>query len=259
MQYSLDAGGKRVRPLLAIAGAEACGGTADDVLPLGLALEMIHTFSLIHDDLPAMDDDDLRRGKPTNHKVFGEATAILAGDALLAEAFFVLTALRSSSGPRTVVEIIRDVAEAAGARGMTGGQVIDIESTGKIISEAELERLHRHKTGKLLGVSVVSGAKLVGAPRSQIDALQTYGEAIGLAFQIADDILDIEGNEAEIGKDVGSDVGHGKSTYPAIIGMAAAKKKETLLIEEAIAALSLFDRRAEPLRLLAHYIINRTR
>ncbi|MBI4211769.1 MAG: polyprenyl synthetase family protein [Deltaproteobacteria bacterium] len=257
MAYSLNAGGKRIRPVLVFAGAEAVGGDIKRVMPLAVTLEMIHTFSLIHDDLPAMDDDDLRRGKPTNHKVFGEATAILAGDALLAEAFWILTKASPACAPALVLDVICDVAEASGARGMTGGQVFDMEATGKALTEAELENVHRHKTGKLLSVSVVGGAKLCGATDAQLKALSIYGAAIGLAFQIADDILDIEGTEEEIGKDVGSDVDAHKATYPAIIGIEAARIKERCLVDEAISALAIFDDKADPLREIAKYIVDR--
>lgn len=259
MRYSLDAGGKRIRPILAIAGAEAVGGTAEKVMPLAVALEMIHTFSLIHDDLPAMDDDDLRRGRATNHKVFGEATAILAGDALFAEAFSVLTSAAPHVSSQILVEVIRNVAHSAGARGMTGGQVIDMEATGKKATEAELERIHRHKTGELLTIPAVAGAMLSGATPVQLDCLRAYGESLGLAFQIADDILDIEGSEAEIGKDVGSDEQSGKATYPVVLGMERARKKAAELADQAVSALYHFDDRAEPLRAIARYVVERRR
>lgn len=257
MRYSLDAGGKRLRPVLVIASAEAVGGMADRVMHAAVALEMIHTFSLIHDDLPAMDDDSLRRGKPTNHKVFGEATAILAGDGLLAEAFSVLADAAGGIDPRLLVEVIRDVADATGGRGMTGGQVLDLAATGRSIGEAELTRLHLAKTGALLRVSTTAGAKLCGASPGQIAALSRYGETIGLAFQIADDILDIEGSEAEIGKDVGSDAAKGKSTFPAVIGLEASRRQAKALVDQAVAALSAFDEKADPLRRIAQYIVER--
>ncbi len=257
MEYSLAAGGKRLRPILVIAGAEAVGGSSEKVMPIACALEMIHTFSLIHDDLPAMDDDDLRRGKPTDHKVFGEATAVLAGDGLLAEAFSVLANADASGSPKLMVEVIGDIASATGARGMTGGQQIDMESAGAKITERELTRLHGLKTGRLIAVSVTSGAKYCGASKMQIEALERYGELIGLAFQIADDILDIEGSEEEIGKDVGSDIDNDKATYPAIIGLDASKRKASSLVDEALAKLDIFDGRADPLREIARYTISR--
>lgn len=258
MRYSLEAGGKRLRPILCFAAAEAVGGSADKVMPVAVALEMIHTFSLIHDDLPAMDDDSLRRGKPTNHKVFGEATAILAGDGLLAEAFYVLADTRGvDSG--LLIGTILDIARASGGRGMTGGQVIDMESTGKKIGEAELAKLHRYKTGALIKASVMSGARLCGASESDLDALGRYGEAVGLAFQIADDILDVEGDQELIGKDVGSDEGQEKSTYPSVIGVDASKRQAEALVGQAIAAIENFGERSEPLKLIAKYIVERNR
>jgi len=257
MRYSLEAGGKRLRPILAFAAASALGCDEKKVLPLAVAFEMIHTFSLIHDDLPAMDNDDLRRGKPTCHKVFGEATAILAGDALLAEAFSVLCALKRKVSSDVLVEVMSDLADATGARGMTGGQQYDMDCTGKHASEEVLETIHRHKTGKLLVAPLCCSAKLCGASVEKIQALQNYGEAVGLAFQIADDILDVEGDEALIGKKVGSDQGNDKLTYPALLGMKAAKEKAATLIQDAIAALQCFDKKAEPLRALAHYIVER--
>lgn len=259
MRYSLDAGGKRLRPVLVIAGAEAVGGNASMVLNAAVAMEMIHTFSLIHDDLPSMDNDDLRRGKPTNHKVYGEAMAILAGDGLLSEAFAVLSdrSRFTKVDDKVIVDVLHDIALATGARGMTGGQVIDMDSTGWKIAEKELEKLHAHKTGKLITVSVTSGARLCGATEEQIDALEKYGNAIGLAFQIADDILDVEGTEEQIGKDAGSDVEQGKNTYPSLIGLEASKKREKMLIDKAITALNIFDEKADPLREIARYVIER--
>lgn len=261
MTYSLNAGGKRLRPLLVIAGAEAVGGNAAQVLPAAVAMEMIHTFSLIHDDLPSMDDDDLRRGKPTNHKVYGEAMAILAGDGLLAEAFHVLVD-RSRFPDATdavIVDVLRDIAHATGPRGMTGGQVIDMESTGKTITPDELKNLHEHKTGRLITASVTAGARLAGANAQQIAALKIYGEAIGLAFQIADDILDIESDQDSLGKDVGSDIEQGKNTYPALIGMEESKRRAARLTEDAIDALKDFGDSADPLREIAYYVVNRSK
>lgn len=257
MDYSLRAGGKRLRPILVLAGAEAVGGKPDDVMDVACALEMIHTFSLIHDDLPAMDNDDLRRGKPTSHKVFGEAAAILAGDALLAEAFYLLSKNSCNRDPRLVLEVMSDIAFATGARGMTGGQQIDMESMGKKLTEEELTTLHRLKTGRLITVSVTSGAKYCGAPKEKIRALNSYGQSIGLAFQIADDILDIEGDQDEIGKDVGSDIENDKATYPAIIGLDRSKNKAEELIGDAVSALSIFDGSADPLRGIAKYVVER--
>lgn len=259
MHYSLAAGGKRLRPILALAAAEAVGGDRERTLPLACALEMIHTFSLIHDDLPAMDNDDLRRGQPTNHKVYGEGMAILAGDALLAEAFYCMTHPEKldSMPAELLLEVVRDVSSATGPRGMVGGQVIDIESEGKKLDLSELELLHLYKTGRLLSVSVTSGAKLAGAKDAELEALNRYGEAIGLAFQIADDILDIEGDVEEIGKPVGSDTGNNKATFPSIVGMKESKERAAELIDIAIEALKDFDEKADPLRQIARYIIER--
>jgi len=259
MHYSVMAGGKRLRPILAIAATEAIDGDVVQVMPLACALEMIHTFSLIHDDLPAMDDDDLRRGMATNHVVFGEGMAVLAGDALLAEAFYCLThpELLDAVPAPLLLEAVRDISSATGPRGMVGGQVIDIESEGMDLSVAELERLHLYKTGQLLTVSVTSGGKIAGADEKQLAALTRYGEAIGLAFQIADDILDIEGDEEEIGKPIGSDEGNEKATFPAIVGMKESKERAAELIDIAIEALSDFGPSADPLRGIAHYIIER--
>jgi geranylgeranyl diphosphate synthase type II len=257
MQYSLEAGGKRLRPILVIAGAEAVGGSATKVMNAAVALEMIHTFSLIHDDLPAMDDDSLRRGKPTNHKVFGEAVAVLAGDGLLAEAFYMLGLPVAGVDAPVSLEVVKDVASATGARGMTGGQVIDIESTGKKIGGDALTNLHLMKTGALIRVSCAAGAKLCGAKRDEVAALDNYGRCIGLAFQIADDILDIEGDEKELGKDIGSDIENEKSTFPAMIGLEASKKRAASFIEEAVLVLAPFGPAAEPLRMIARYIVER--
>jgi len=224
MRYSMFAGGKRIRPILVLAAAEAVGGDAAGAMPAACALEMIHTYSLIHDDLPAMDDDDFRRGRSTNHKVFGEATAILAGDALLTEAFILLSSSQAKGlDASTVRRVISIIARAAGSQGMVGGQVVDMESEGKAIDMATLQYIHTRKTGALLLASIQSGALLGGADEAQFDALTRYGEATGLAFQVADDILDIVGDQAELGKDVGSDQARGKATYPALLGLAEAR------------------------------------
>lgn len=257
MHYSLFADGKRIRPVLVLAAAEVLGLTHEDVLPIAASLEMIHVFSLIHDDLPAMDDDDLRRGQPTNHKVYGDAVAILAGDALLAHAFIPLTELSLKKFPaENILQVIRLMAEATGTPGMIGGQVIDLESEGKQITLERLRELHRRKTGALIRAAVVAPAVLSGADDKARQSLSDYGDAIGLAFQIADDILDIEGG-AELGKDIGSDVAKGKSTYPALMGMDGAKRERTRTLEAALTALKDFDVRAEPLRAIARYIVER--
>lgn len=259
MKYSLSAGGKRLRPILCMAGAEAVGGKGRDVVPIACALELIHTYSLIHDDLPEMDDDDLRRGKPTNHKVFGEALALLAGDGLLTEAFSMMTTpeLTKLFAPDTILKVIGLISDAAGYRGMVGGQVADIQSEGKSVDISVVEFIHTHKTGALLTASVTSGAMLAGGNTSQVAAILSYGRNIGLAFQISDDILDIEGDSETLGKNTGMDEKMGKITYPGVVGLMRAKEIQSGLIEKAIESLSTFDYRAEPLRLIAGYIIER--
>jgi geranylgeranyl diphosphate synthase type II len=259
MKYSLLAGGKRLRPILCMAGAEAVGGEALEVIPIACALELIHTYSLIHDDLPVMDDDDLRRGRPTNHKVFGEAVALLAGDALLTEAFHVMTAheLIERTSPPIILKVINLIAWASGYQGMVGGQVVDILSEGKTVTFPMVEFIHSHKTGKLITASVSSGALLGGGNEVQLESIASYGEKIGLAFQIADDILNIEGNAPTMGKHSGSDSQKGKITYPAVVGLNKSKEIQDELVESAIESLRSFDYRADPLRQIAQYIIER--
>ena len=259
MNYSLFAGGKRLRPILCIAGAEAVGGESKEVLPFACSLELIHTYSLIHDDLPAMDDDDLRRGKPTNHKVFGEAVAILAGDGLLTEAFRLMTRMERPTGveAHTLLNATGLIAAAAGYQGMVGGQVADILSEGKEVDLSMVEFIHTHKTGALITASVSSGAILGGADEEQAEAITSYGRKIGLAFQIADDILDIEGDRQMMGKEAGSDVRKGKITYPAVLGLEKSKEVQRSLVDQAIEALKPFGQEADPLRLIAKYIIER--
>jgi len=258
MRYSVFAGGKRVRPVLLLAACEAVGGEVEPALPAACAMEMIHTYSLIHDDLPAMDDDDFRRGNPTNHKVYGEATAILAGDALLTEAFILLSRSEDAGDASARLRVIHEIARAAGSRGMVGGQVVDMESEGKgAIDLAILSYIHTHKTGALIRASVRAGAILGGATEQGLEALTRYGDAIGLAFQIADDILDVEGTTEQLGKDAGSDQARGKATYPALVGLDASKQRAQELVQMALAALAQFDERAEPLRAIASYIVKR--
>jgi geranylgeranyl diphosphate synthase type II len=259
MSHSLFAGGKRLRPILCMAGAGAVGGDEHGVLPVACALEMIHTYSLIHDDLPAMDNDDLRRGKPTCHKVYGEAVAILAGDGLLTEAFRLMTRVDLSGGlePRLLLEVIALIARAAGHEGMVGGQVVDIQSEGKVVGPSLVEFIHTHKTGALIAASVSSGAILGGGDREQIRAITSYGMGIGLAFQIADDILDIEGDTKAMGKSVGGDARKKKITYPSVLGLKEAKAIQNEMVEKALEALKAFNQKADPLRHLAMYIIER--
>ena len=260
MRYSIFAGGKRVRPILMLAACAAVGGEAAAAMPAACAMEMIHTYSLIHDDLPAMDDDDFRRGRPTNHKVYGEAVAILAGDALLTEAFVLL------SHPETISRIpadrlgavIHEIAHCAGSHGMVGGQVVDMESEGKgDIDLPTVQYIHTHKTGALIKASIKAGALIGGASAEQLAALTRYGETVGLAFQIADDILDIEGTTEQIGKDAGSDQARGKATYPAVMGLAAAKERADELMQMGLDALSAFGPEADPLREIARYVVQR--
>ncbi|MCX8002224.1 MAG: polyprenyl synthetase family protein [Anoxybacillus mongoliensis] len=224
MLYSLQAGGKRIRPLLLLSTLHAFQKPVHIGMPTACALEMIHTYSLIHDDLPSMDNDDLRRGKPTNHKVFGEANAILAGDALLTYAFQVVADAEAISSD-VKVRLISELAKAAGPEGMVGGQVADLEGEGKTIHLQQLEYIHRHKTGKLLQYSVRAGAILGEATEKQLTLLTAFADHLGLAFQIRDDILDIEGDEQKIGKKVGSDIENHKSTYPALLTLDGAKRK----------------------------------
>jgi geranylgeranyl diphosphate synthase type II len=260
MHYSLFAGGKRLRPILTLAAAEAAGGQTRDALPLACSFELIHTYSLIHDDLPSMDDDDLRRGRPTSHKVFGEAVAILAGDALLTEAFHLAARpdLMKRVPPRRRIQALWYLARAAGSLGMVGGQTVDILTQGHPVDGGTLEYIHTRKTGALIAASVAVGAILGGAGVGSFKNLLAYGEKLGLAFQITDDLLDEEGDEKKLGKAVRKDPSKGKATYPALYGIPESRKKAGRLIEEALARLKSFDRRADPLRGIARFILERT-
>jgi geranylgeranyl diphosphate synthase, type II len=259
MRYSLFAGGKRVRPILAVAAAEALGARTADLLPIAGSLELIHTYSLIHDDLPAMDNDDLRRGRPTCHKVYGEAVAILAGDGLLTMAFEALSDPRRLKAvpANRIVPIIKEISTASGVFGMIGGQVVDMESEGRDVDFPTLEYIHTHKTGALIRASVRVGALYARAGKRQFTALTHYGEMVGLAFQIADDILDVTGTREETGKDVGSDIKKGKKTFPGFYGLEESRRRAKEVADKAVHALRDFDRKAEPLRELAKYIVNR--
>jgi geranylgeranyl diphosphate synthase type II len=259
MRYSVLAGGKRLRPILVIAGAEAVGGAAETVMPAACALELIHTYSLIHDDLPAMDDDDYRRGRLTNHKVFGEAVAILAGDALLTDAFRLIAenAARVAKDPALVRDVIVEVVEAASTRGMVGGQVVDIESEGKTVTPETLEYIHLHKTAALIRASLRVGAMLGGGRPAELALIGDAGRSLGLAFQIVDDILDVEGTLAELGKSAGSDERKGKATYPAVHGIEASREEARRLIGLAKQPLARLGAGAVPLCALADYVFER--
>lgn len=257
MRYSLFAGGKRLRPLLCIAAAEAVGGRATDVLPFACALEMIQTFSLIHDDLPAIDNDDLRRGRPTSHVKYGEAMAILTGDALHTLAFGTVAAYQTAAEPARVLRAIHLLADASGTAGMVGGQVDDIHYEGKEVTPEILRRIHARKTGALLSVSLLGGGILCGASLSQEAALRGYGDQIGIAFQIVDDILDVIGDDARIGKTTGSDERKDKATYPKIFGLERSQQMAREASNKAIASLTDFGPAAAPLRGIARYIVER--
>jgi len=260
MGYSLFAEGKRIRSILALASYEACGGNSKNIIPYASALELIHTYSLIHDDLPSMDNDDLRRGKPTNHKVFGEAIAILAGDALLTEAFLMMTnnpLSPSLINPSSILKAIREIALSAGIHGMVGGQALDIFSGNSDQNRGTLTMIHLHKTAALITASVRLGPILAESSEDELRALTKYGESIGLAFQIVDDILDIEGNTEELGKQAGTDERMKKLTYPSLYGIETSKKKAENLISEALDALKIFSSEADPLREIARYLIKR--
>ena len=260
MLYSILAGGKRLRPILVIAAAEAVGGNRHNILPFAVAAEFIHTYTLIHDDLPALDNDDLRRGKPTNHKVFGEAIAVLTGDALLTQAFYLMThsELMKAIPPQKLLQAAHDMTVAIGTSGMIGGQVVDIESEGKPINAETLEYIHVHKTGRLIKACIRAGAILSQAEVNKLEALTVYGEQIGLAFQIVDDILDITADQSLLGKDVGSDVDKGKATYPALYGLDQSKKKAEKLLEDGIDCLEFFGDEADPLREIGKFFLQRT-
>lgn len=261
IRYSLLNGGKRIRPILSIAAFEAVGGKGDRILPFACALEMIHTYSLIHDDLPAMDNDDTRRGKPTCHKMFGEAVGILAGDGLLTEAFRLMTDRSSWEGnfsnSELILDIIHEVARAAGISGMVGGQVADIESEGVGVDLPLLQYIHTHKTGAMILASVRVGARLGGARGETLKAFTRYGERIGLAFQIIDDILNVEGKAIRLGKNTGTDLSRGKATYPSLLGLEESKRRAKELVELAVESLEPYRPGADPLKEMARFIITR--
>jgi geranylgeranyl diphosphate synthase type II len=256
ISYSLNAGGKRFRPVLAMGAARACGASPLAALPAACALECVHTYSLIHDDLPAMDDDDLRRGKPTSHKVFGEANAILAGDALLTEAFAILAGA-GRHADRVRRGLVAELAAAAGGSGMVGGQVLDMEAEGKPPEAGSVRRIHRLKTGALITAAARMGGISAGATRGVLARLTRFGAALGEAFQIVDDLLDEQGTAAELGKRPGADRAHAKATWPAAVGVEAARRDARRLADEARGALAGFGARAALLRGLVDYVVER--
>ena len=258
MEYSLTAGGKRLRPILLMAAADAVGARGTDFIQAACGIEMIHTYSLIHDDLPAMDNDDYRRGKLTNHKVYGEAMAILAGDALLTQAFEVILRQKNAT-PEVLLQVVNEMSIAAGPNGMVGGQVIDMLSEGKRIPMEELRKMHMGKTGALFRAAIRSGAILAGATEEQLMALTTYADRFGLAFQITDDILDVVGDEAVIGKPVGSDERNNKSTYVTLTSLEEARRLAADTVKEAVEALTIFGDRAKFLRELVEMLLERNK
>jgi len=261
VRYSVFAGGKRLRPILVLAAAEAAGGQVEHALPAAAAIELIHTYSLIHDDLPAMDDDDFRRGRPTCHKVYGEALAILAGDALLTQAFILLSGESPApgiAGPARL-RVINEIAQAAGSRGMVGGQVVDILQEDREVDLATLLYLHTHKTGSLIRACLRVGGIISSAGSEQMEALTRYGDRIGLAFQIVDDILDVEGSLDALGKRAGSDLRKKKATFPGLLGLEESRQRARSLVREAKHALSIFGDRGAALGAIADYVVARRR
>jgi geranylgeranyl diphosphate synthase type II len=240
MSYSLLSGGKRIRPILTLAACRFCGKEGERALPFACALEMIHTYSLIHDDLPCMDDDDFRRGRPTNHRVYGQATAVLAGDALLTSAFEVMTRA-SDIGMEQIVKAVRCLAEAAGPCGMVGGQVLDMDGTGSVASFEQIQTIEALKTGKLIVAAVQLGCIAAGVEGERFAAITTYAEKIGLAFQIQDDILDCEGDEAELGKPIGSDAANGKATFVSLKELADCRQMVKELTHQAVEAVKHYE------------------
>ncbi|WP_420266664.1 polyprenyl synthetase family protein [Candidatus Magnetominusculus dajiuhuensis] len=257
MKYSLLAGGKRIRPVLCLTAYETCGGNGQDILPQAAAIELIHTYSLIHDDLPAMDDDALRRGKPTNHVIYGEAMAILAGDGLLTEAFRMFSG-NGSLAPAVLLKAINELSSAAGLLGMVAGQAMDIISEGKAHDKKVLEFIHRNKTAALLKASVQLGGILYNAEDAEMDSLTGYGEAIGLAFQIVDDILDVTGTTEELGKPRGSDENKNKLTYPAMYGVEGSRTMAKEQIDRALQSVEFFGPKAHWFEEIANYLLKRS-
>ena len=256
MRYSLFAGGKRLRPILCLAAAEACGGKIDNALPLACAMECIHTYSLVHDDLPSMDDDDLRRGRPTCHKVFGDGIAVLAGDALLTIAFEIVSRAKPTSRYDMSI-LLRELAVAAGSQKLIAGQVADLEGEGKKIDMAGLRYIHENKTAAILTTSIRLGAMSANANPKQLGAITKFGRALGLAFQVIDDILDVTQTSEKLGKSAGKDVAAQKATYPALIGLDKSRAEAKRLTRQAHSALSVFGAKADALHALANYLLER--
>lgn len=259
MDYSLKAGGKRLRPVLLLEACMMFGGKFEDAIEFACALEMIHTYSLIHDDLPAMDDDDYRRGKPTNHIVYGEGTAILAGDGLLNSAFEIMIskALEIEGQSSKYLMAMKEIATAAGVKGMIGGQIVDLESENKTVSLETVDFIHNHKTGTMIKASLVAGAIIGGADEKGLQHISKYGENIGLAFQIIDDILDIVGDQQKLGKDIGSDAEKQKSTYPNLLGLENSREKALELLEESKQIIEIYNEKAAFLKSVADFLANR--
>ncbi|BDE78258.1 farnesyl-diphosphate synthase [Clostridioides difficile] len=258
INYSLSAGGKRLRPILTLEACKIVGGNEDEAIPFAIAIEMIHTYSLIHDDLPALDNDDLRRGRPTNHKVYGEAMGILAGDALLNYAFEVMLAGSiNKENPEKYLKAINEIAKGAGIYGMIGGQVVDVESENKQIGKEKLDYIHMNKTAAMMVGCMRAGATIGGANSEQMEEITKYAKNIGLSFQIVDDILDIVGDEAKLGKKVGSDIENHKSTYPSLLGLDKSKEIAHNLIDEAKKSIEKLSDDVDFLKGLAEYIIDR--
>ncbi|MFZ5633657.1 MAG: polyprenyl synthetase family protein [Bacillota bacterium] len=260
VRYSLFAGGKRLRPVLALASAEILGGSVEDIMPAACALELIHTYSLIHDDLPAMDNDDLRRGMPTCHRKYGEAVAILAGDALLTMAFELIARcpLTGRINPERLLKVVAEVSEAAGTGGLIGGQVVDITSDAVNVDKETLAYIHRNKTGAMYRASVRTGAILSGAGAEDLRRFTGYADHLGMAFQITDDILDIVGDEKRMGKPAKSDIKNNKATYPALYGLEEARRMAAVQADGALRSIAVYDARADFLRELVKFVINRS-
>ena len=256
MRYSVFAGGKRLRPILTLAAAEACGGEVENALPPACSVEIMHTYSLVHDDLPSMDDDDLRRGRPTSHKVYGEGMAVLIGDALLTESFNIL-AETPPTKRYTLKDILQEFSVCGGSRKLIGGQVLDLEGEGKELSKAQLVRIHENKTAALLTTSLRLGGMTANATPRQLDALTDFGYNLGLAFQVIDDILDVTQSTEQLGKTAGKDEAVDKATYPSILGLEKSKKEASRLTRKALEALNVFGRKGKRLEEIAHYLLDR--